>query len=76
MKMDDEQIYNIESDQSISGKNVYIDINDLKGDNKKYEEQIRLTAKRFCNCCEKLLFNERIQKILKSFETTLYQMVM
>jgi len=52
-------------------KHFYININDLKCDDKKYEQQIRITAKSFCQCCEKLLFDDQIKTMSRSFKMNL-----
>lgn len=33
--------------------NQIIELESMKGDDKKYEEQIRMTAHQYCFCCEK-----------------------
>ncbi|CAC5405284.1 unnamed protein product [Mytilus coruscus] len=44
-------------------KNIYINIDALNGDYKKYEQQIRLTGNNYCCCCEKILFEDQILKM-------------
>ena len=49
-------------------KNIYINIEELTGDDKKYEHQIRLIANFYCQCCEKKLFQDEIKRLPHSFK--------
>jgi len=43
----------------------------MKGDDKKYEEQIRMTAHQYFFCCEKILFEDQNKRLPSSYKITL-----